>query len=306
MLTFTYRYNRIVKYFKYLNLEKGSDKEVHHIIPRSCNGTNEKENLLVIPTRWHYILHCWLPFVYLEQNNQDAYNKMLAAWHRMNNFKSDFRNDLKDLKIDSKLYEELRLRHSNYLKDIMSKKYRGSKNPNYGKHWWKDPNDRTKSKTFRDDEEIPEGWVRGKWQIFSEQVKLKFQKRKLNSQKCKLNSQKERKKNLRYITITNGEINLRIKKDEEIPEGFRKIHKMKTDPESIQRRHEAAKRSAETRKKALYKKHYPVIKEQFEFWLSHSWEEFAEKYNYKYSHVNFINQCKKYLKEEWHPKRNMP
>jgi hypothetical protein len=292
MLTFTYRYNRIVKYFKYLNLEKGSDKKVHHIIPKSCGGTNKKENLLVVPTRWHYILHCWLPFVYLEQNNQDAYYKMLAAWHRMNNFKSDFRSDLKDLKIDSKLYERLRVDHSNYLKEVMSEKQSGSKNSNYGKHWWKDPNDRTKSKTFRDNEEIPEGWIRGKWQILSEQSKLNIQKR--------------RKKNLRYITITNGEINLRIKKDEEIPEGFRKIHKMKTDPESFQRRCEAAKRGGATRKKALYKKHYPVIKEQFEFWLSHSWKEFVEKYNYKYSHVNFVNQCKKYLKEEWHPKRNKP
>ncbi len=40
---------------------------------------------------------------------------------------------------------------------------RGSKNSNYGKHWWKDPNDKSKSMSIKEGDPVPEGWVRGRW-----------------------------------------------------------------------------------------------------------------------------------------------
>lgn len=41
----------------------------------------------------------------------------------------------------------------------------GSKNSQYGKHWWKDPNDKTKSLSIKEGDPVPEGWIRGRWQI---------------------------------------------------------------------------------------------------------------------------------------------
>lgn len=281
MLTFTYRYNRIVKYFKYLNLEKGSDKEVHHIIPRSCNGTNENENLLIVPTRWHYILHCWLPFVYLEQDNKDAYNKMLAAWHRMNNFKSDFRSDLKDLKIDSKLYEELRLRHSNYLKEVMPDRQGGSKNSNYGKHWWKDPNDRTKYKSFRDDEEIPEGWVRGRWQTLSEEGLSTINEANL-------------KRRGKYIWIYNPILNIQklVSPNESLPEGWI----LGTRPNSSKCR-EKIKQCFQRKFDERKDKKYEELKPLYDEYMLNGFKSVKEKFDYKYSIVNLINQFNKYIPE---------
>ena len=41
---------------------------------------------------------------------------------------------------------------------------RGSGNSHYGTHWWKDPNDKTKSLSIKEGDPVPEGWVRGRWQ----------------------------------------------------------------------------------------------------------------------------------------------
>ena len=44
-----------------------------------------------------------------------------------------------------------------------SKNQKGSKNSQYGKHWWKDPNNKTKSMSIKDGDPVPEGWIRGHW-----------------------------------------------------------------------------------------------------------------------------------------------
>lgn len=181
----------------------------------------------------------------------------------------------------------------------------GSKNSQYGHHWWKDPNDKTKSLSIKEGDPVPEGWIRGKWQTFSEEG-LK-------------NIREGNKKNVGRFMITNGEVNRWISKDDPIPEGFWKGMRIKnkayirkeiqekkklTEEELHQIRSAASKQSNETKRKTLQEKNYPIIKEQYEFWLNHTWSEFVEKYDYKYTQVNFNNQCKKYLGKEWHPKRN--
>lgn len=281
MITFTYRYNRTVKYFRYLNLERGPNREAHHIIPRSCNGTDEQENILIVPTRWHYILHCWLPFVYLEQNNHDAYNKMLAAWHRMNNFKSEFRSDLKNLKIDSKLYEEIRLRHSNYLKELMSEKQSGSKNSNYGKHWWKDPNDRTKYKSFRDDEEIPKGWVRGKWQTYSEAGLAAVKESNL-----------KRKGNCIWIYNPSLDIQKLVSPTEIIPEGW----VLGRQPNSDKCK-EKLKQYYQRKFEEIKDKKYEELKPLYDEYIVNGFKSVKEKFDYKYSRFNLIGLFNKYIPE---------
>lgn len=329
MITFTYRYNRTVKYFRYLNLERGPNREAHHIIPRSCNGTNEQDNILIVPARWHYILHCWLPFVYLEQNNQEAYNKMLAAWHRMNNFKSEFRSDLKNLKIDSKLYEELRLRHSNYLKEVMPEKQAGSKNSNYGKHWWKDPNDRTKYKSFRDDEEIPEGWIRGRWfsdnglknikssasfssveriwmynPLNNEHKLIKRSDEEVLQQLFKDGWENTRKPPV-VIYTSNGNDRLKLKSTETPPENFIKISEWKKHSKKYKTKEEieAIKECAKQKViKANHEKHEKWVNDNIEIWkemyhcyLENGWDFMKQKYNYQQGEKNFLRIIRVYL-----------
>lgn len=50
-------------------------------------------------------------------------------------------------------------------------------NAGLNKHWWKDPNDKTKTLAIKDGDPIPEGWVRGKWQKWSPNTAAAAKKR---------------------------------------------------------------------------------------------------------------------------------
>lgn len=61
-----------------------------------------------------------------------------------------------------KHHTEDQLQHQREILKII-KHQQGSKNSQYGKHWWKDPNDKTKSMSIKEGDSVPEGWVRGRW-----------------------------------------------------------------------------------------------------------------------------------------------
>lgn len=73
--------------------------ESHHIIPKSLNGNNKKENLVLLTPREHFICH-WLltKMVYIKKDKE----KMLNAFSGMFNWKEK-RN------LSSKQYQILRL-----------------------------------------------------------------------------------------------------------------------------------------------------------------------------------------------------
>ena len=85
-------------------------KESHHIIPRSCGGTNDKSNLIYLSAREHYIAHLLLT----KCVEKKYYFKMLKAYYamRMQNNKTLKR----DYKINNRLYESKRKEYSDYLK----------------------------------------------------------------------------------------------------------------------------------------------------------------------------------------------
>ena len=39
----------------------------------------------------------------------------------------------------------------------------GERNSQYGTHWWKDPDDKTKSERIKEGDQVPTGWVKGRW-----------------------------------------------------------------------------------------------------------------------------------------------
>ena len=201
MLTYTYRYNRIIKWFKDHPISKENCQcEKHHIIPRSCGGLDIEENLVMLPLRWHYIVHCWLPMVYAEAGMQKEYNAMLYAWNRFQNYTKGFREGLKTIKEDSLLYQKLRQEYILLVSSTIGEKLEGKRNGRYNTHWWKDPNDKTKTLAIKEGDPIPEGWIRGRW-IESGQFENQFKGK---------------------IGITDGRHYVFVDSEKDIPQGWKR------------------------------------------------------------------------------------
>lgn len=61
--SYTTTYYRIVNRANQENRKRSDDQmyEEHHIIPKSCSGTNEQSNLVLLTPKEHYICHRLLP-----------------------------------------------------------------------------------------------------------------------------------------------------------------------------------------------------------------------------------------------------
>ena len=96
--------------------------ERHHILPRSCGGTNDKDNLIDLFAQEHFIAHRLLA----EENPENE--KLISAYAIMA-FASN-KNE-KRYKLTPEEYEQTRITFSNSLK----KKYKNKENhPSYGTH----------------------------------------------------------------------------------------------------------------------------------------------------------------------------
>ena len=206
-MTYTERYYSIIHYFQRHPVDKKKIYcERHHIVPASCGGSDKKDNLVDLPAAWHYRVHCYLPFVMKEQNNEHGYRKMIHAWRRCLNSNKE-KIDLMRINQECLEYKILREADSK-LHSIRSKKYRkenpinGDKNPMFNAHWWKDPNDKTKSMVIKEGDEIPNGWIRGHWNNDSKEIRKRCAKTK------------------GMISITDGKRNTLINPTDKIPEGW--------------------------------------------------------------------------------------
>jgi hypothetical protein len=109
------RYLKFINYCK--NIEFDCYTETHHIIPRSFNGTDEKQNLVKLGARHHYIAHLLLA----RATNSP---KMIKALHKM--IYSTTGDVQRDYKITSRVYAYVREEHakivSNYSKNTVVSK----------------------------------------------------------------------------------------------------------------------------------------------------------------------------------------
>lgn len=78
-------YTNLIKSRKLLNRKKheGIYYEKHHIIPKSCGGTNEKSNLILLTPKEHFVAHLLLTKIYVGKEKQ----KMFFALWRLANTK---------------------------------------------------------------------------------------------------------------------------------------------------------------------------------------------------------------------------
>lgn len=95
--------------------------EKHHIIPKSWGGPNTKQNLVKLTAREHYIAHALL----WKFNIPTRYHiQMMHAFDSM----TKMRYGRRDYKINSRIFESLKLEHRNHMRTKV-----GEKNHNFGK-----------------------------------------------------------------------------------------------------------------------------------------------------------------------------
>lgn len=82
--------------------------EKHHIIPRCLGGSNNKDNLIKLTAREHFICHRLLVEIYPNET------KLKYALYLMNIGKQKYKGA--DYKISNRVYERLKLEHSELMK----------------------------------------------------------------------------------------------------------------------------------------------------------------------------------------------
>ena len=104
--------------------------ERHHIIPKSCGGTDHNENIVTMPFEYHVYAHYLL---YKESKNIDEKRKNATAVHMMMNRPLRRRKELIQSLVNDEcmmsIAKEAREHHKKEMSIIMS----GEKHPMYGK-----------------------------------------------------------------------------------------------------------------------------------------------------------------------------
>ena len=128
--------------------------EKHHILPKSLGGSNDKNNLVKLTAREHFICH-WL-LVKMYDKGTDEHYKMLCALWRMNNNGS---RSQKEHYINSRAYEKLRTEFAENVSKIMSINQLGQNNSQFGTKWYTNRNT-GESKKFK--EKPDDTWIDGR------------------------------------------------------------------------------------------------------------------------------------------------
>ena len=100
------RYNNIIQHFQNTIVEGYYEK--HHIIPKCLGGTDEKTNLVLLPTKAHFIAHALLHKAYPNEPKLAQAFGMMVACNKYH----------KGRKYSSRLYEMSKLARSNAMKGI--------------------------------------------------------------------------------------------------------------------------------------------------------------------------------------------
>ncbi len=99
------RYNKLIEFFK--NNPRDGHCELHHIIPKCMSGTDDKNNLILLPTKAHFIAHYLLHKAYPDNIKLSQAFSMMCV-----NNKSQKRRNT------GKLYEISKIARSNALKGV--------------------------------------------------------------------------------------------------------------------------------------------------------------------------------------------
>jgi hypothetical protein len=153
--------------FRQVNLASGYT-ENHHIVMRSMGGSNDKENLVKLTGREHWVVHLLLYKIH--KNKETAHACHMMAMRCEERGIPYVRN--------SRMYETIR-KECARLASIRMKKRIGEKNSMFGKRWICNI-ELKENKVISKNEEIPEGWIlgRNKWFLSVERQRKNANKHK--------------------------------------------------------------------------------------------------------------------------------
>lgn len=140
-------YNQIIENRKNNPLDGYTEK--HHILPKSLGGGDEKENLVKLSAREHFICHYLLTKMFEPKTKQ--YYSMIKAFLIMS-----AKSDNQERYFNSRLYENFRTKFSEAQSFCQS----GTKNSQFGTMWIVNLELRENKKIKKEDQ-IPEGWIKG-------------------------------------------------------------------------------------------------------------------------------------------------
>jgi len=168
--------------------------ETHHIIPRSLGGNDNKENLVKLTAREHFICHYLL--VKINKDNELNYYKMLNAFLMM---KAVTHNHQRYF--NSRLYEALRTNFSKLMSICQS----GKNNSNYGKCWINKDGKSLSIKKEYLEQYLSLGYVKGRVNVHSEENRKNISLRTTG----KKASEETRKK----MSLTRRSINFHLSEE---------------------------------------------------------------------------------------------
>ena len=128
--------------------------EKHHIQPRSLGGNNNKENLVKLTAREHFICH-WLLVKMYDKGTIERYKMLCALW-RMR--KHSYKNSCHYT--NARVYEALRIEFAKTISKTNSINQQGNKNSQFGTKWYTNRNT-GESKKFKE-KPIEEFWIEGR------------------------------------------------------------------------------------------------------------------------------------------------
>lgn len=191
-------HDNLIRKYKKLNLKYDKTTERHHIIPRCIGGTNNSDNLIIVPTRVHYLLHLLLWKI--KDYTKEQHNKLTSALVCMSRLPIN-KEKRRKIKFNSILYEKysneqrrfqsekckkwgsvtpgihftkghLGHKHSEETRKKMSKKRKPSNRFGRKKKWFWAYNPVTKqTMNIFEGQKIPNGFIKGR--IMSDESKLK-------------------------------------------------------------------------------------------------------------------------------------
>lgn len=103
-------YDNLIQHRKDNPLPKDTYGELHHIIPKSEGGTNDRSNLIHLSAREHYIAHLLLSKIYNDYAMMCALNMMRYSKNK---------NTKRIFKINSRLFEKMKVKHSQMMSSRM-------------------------------------------------------------------------------------------------------------------------------------------------------------------------------------------
>lgn len=100
------RYQKLISHYKTKFIDGFYEK--HHIIPKCLGGTDEKSNIVLLPTRVHFIAHAFLHKAYPKELKLAQAFGMMVATNKYH----------KGRKYNSRLYEMSKYARSNTMKGV--------------------------------------------------------------------------------------------------------------------------------------------------------------------------------------------